>query len=312
MTVVARDPVSRQPDVGLCMSTPLDQSAGTIRHWPAPAKLNLYLGILGRLPNGYHRLETAFALIDLCDRLDFRLRADGVVSRSRGAEGVPAEADLVVRAARLLQQATHCPLGVDIAVDKQIPMGAGLGGGSSDAAAVLLALNQLWDLNWSRAQLAELGAQLGADVPVFVLGRHAWGTGTGTELTPIALPPQRYLLLHPGVAVATAEAYADPALPRSTPSVAVHDWLAAPRLANDFEAVVLTRWPEVGEAAAWLTATCGEAHLSGSGSALYARIAEDAPIPVAPRPHWRLQACRHWEGALPDGCFSAAVPPFPA
>lgn len=272
----------------------IDLAAGTIRGWPAPAKLNLYLAILGRLPNGYHRLETAFALIDLCDRLDFVRRDDGEILRPAGAEGVDAESDLSVRAARLLQQAAGCPFGVEITVDKQIPMGAGLGGGSSDAAAVLRALNRLWGLDWPLARLAELGARLGADVPVFVHGRHAWGTGTGTELTSIDLPPQRYLVLHPGVPVSTVEAYADPALPRSTPSVTASDWLAAPRLANDFEAVVPTRWPEVGDAAAWLRESCGEAHLSGSGSALYARIADDAPIPDAPRPHWRRLVCRHW------------------
>lgn len=275
----------------------IDLATGTIRGWSAPAKLNLYLAILGRLPNGYHRLETAFALIDLCDRLDFVRRDDGTILRPQGAVGVDAESDLAVRAARLLQEASGCRLGVEISVDKQIPMGAGLGGGSSDAAAVLQALNRLWGLDWPLARLAELGARLGADVPVFVQGRHAWGTGTGTELTPIDLPPQRYLLLHPGVPVSTIEAYADPALPRSTPSLPVANWLAAPRLVNDFEAVVLTRWPEVGEAAAWLHAHAGEAHLSGSGSALFARIADDAPVPVAPHPHWRLRACSHWAGA---------------
>lgn len=275
------------------MSPTIDLAAGTIRDWPAPAKLNLYLAILGRLPNGYHRLETAFALIDLCDRLDFLRRDDGAILRPQGAEGVAAEVDLTVRAAKLLQEAAGCRHGVEIRVDKQIPMGAGLGGGSSDAAAVLLALNRLWGLDWPPERLADLGARLGADVPVFVHGRHAWGTGTGTELTPIELPPQRYLVLHPGVPVSTVEAYADPALPRSTPSRSMADWLALPELVNDFEAVVLSRWPEVGEAAAWLTETCGEAHLSGSGSALFARISADAPIPAAPRPHWRLWACRH-------------------
>ncbi len=279
------------------MTPRIDLATGTIQQWPAPAKLNLYLAILGRLPTGYHQLETAFALIDLCDRLDFQRRDDGAILRPRGAHGVPADADLVVRAARLLQDAAGCPLGVEIGVDKRIPMGAGLGGGSSDAAAVLLALNRLWALDWSTAALAKLGARLGADVPVFVHGQHAWGTGTGTELTPITLPPQRYLVLHPGVAVATATAFADPELPRSTPSLAACDWLAAPRLANDFEAVVLQRWPEVGEAAAWLRATCGEAHLSGSGSALYARLADDARLPASPRPHWQLHDCRHWSDA---------------
>lgn len=279
------------------MSARIDLTAGTVRDWPAPAKLNLYLAILGRLPNGYHRLETAFALIDLCDRLDFVRRDDGAILRPQGAEGVDAESDLSVRAARRLQEASGSRLGVEITIDKRIPMGAGLGGGSSDAAAVLLALNRLWGLNWPLDRLAELGARLGADVPVFVHGRHAWGTGTGTELTPIDLPAQRYLLLHPGVPVSTVEAYADPALPRSTPSLPVADWLAAPRLANDFEAVVLKRWPEVGEAAEWLRAQTGEAHLSGSGSALFARIADGAPVPTAPRPHWRLMACSHWAGA---------------
>ena len=159
-----------------------------MRPWPAPAKLNLFLHILGRRPDGYHELQTCFQFVDLCDDITIRVRSDGCIRRGAGAPGVAPEADLCVRAAQALKAASGCALGADIDVVKRIPMGAGLGGGSSDAATCLVALNQLWDLRWSAADLAALGLKLGADVPVFVHGRAAWAEGVGERLTPLYPP----------------------------------------------------------------------------------------------------------------------------
>src|SRR5208282_2233107 len=214
--------------------------------WPAPAKLNLFLHILKRRPDGYHELQTCFQFIDLCDELQVTVRADGDIRRGAGAAGVAAEADLTVRAARALQRATGCALGADIAVLKRIPMGAGLGGGSSDAATVLVALNRLWALGCSVDRLAELGLSLGADVPVFVRGRAAWGEGVGERLTPLygrQAPEQgNYLILKPNVSISTAAIFADPELTRNSPPITIEGFLAAGGT-NDCEAVVRRRYP---------------------------------------------------------------------
>ena len=186
--------------------------------WPAPAKLNLFLHVLGRRADGYHELQTCFQFVDLCDDIRIAVRADGEIHRSRGAAGVAEESDLCVRAARALKAATGCPLGADIDVEKRIPMGAGLGGGSSDAATCLVALNRLWGLNLPTTALAELGLKLGADVPVFVMGRAAWAEGVGEKLTPLyppeAPPEGNYLIIKPNVFVSTAEVFQDPELTR--------------------------------------------------------------------------------------------------
>ncbi len=171
--------------------------------YPAPAKLNLFLHVVGRRPDGYHLLQSAFALIDAADRLRFAVRGDGGIRRVSDLPGVPAESDLVVRAARLLQAETGTALGADIEVEKHLPMGGGVGGGSSDAATTLLALNRLWGTRLSRPALQALGARLGADVPFFVFGRNAWVEGVGERLAPLELPPAWYLVLVPPVAVPT-------------------------------------------------------------------------------------------------------------
>jgi 4-diphosphocytidyl-2-C-methyl-D-erythritol kinase len=201
------------------------------RPWPAPAKLNLFLHILGRRPDGYHELQTCFQFIDLCDEIRIEVRSDGEIRRGAGAAGVAPEMDLCVRAARALKAATGCALGADIDVVKRIPMGAGLGGGSSDAATCLIVLNRLWDLRLSADQLAALGLKLGADVPVFVHGRAAWGEGVGERLTPLyppLAPPERnYLIIKPNVFVSTKEVFQDPELTRDSPPITIHGFLAS-------------------------------------------------------------------------------------
>src|SRR5688572_31151443 len=172
--------------------------------WPAPAKLNLMLHVLGRRPDGHHELQTVFQLIDLADSIDISVRPDGVISRPAGPAGVPESEDLVVRAAKSLKEVTGTPLGANLSVQKRIPMGGGLGGGSSDAATTLVALNQMWKTALTSEQLGAIGAKLGADVPVFVAGRSAWAEGVGEKLTPVSLGTDSwYVVLFPGVLVPT-------------------------------------------------------------------------------------------------------------
>ncbi len=253
--------------------------------WPAPAKLNLFLRVLGRRDDGYHDLQTVFQFLDLQDRISFTPRTDGRVRRVSALAGVDADADLVVRAARLLKERTACPAGIDIAVEKRIPMGAGLGGGSSDAATTLLALDKLWALGLGTARLAELGLELGADVPVFVHGRAAFAEGVGERLEPVELETPWYLIIDPGCAVSTARVFADPALTRNSTPLKIRDFLppdggqvlslhALLRSAgNDCEAVVKTLHPEVGEALEWL-ARSGDARMTGTGACVFAPFAQ--------------------------------------
>ncbi|PWB58986.1 MAG: 4-(cytidine 5'-diphospho)-2-C-methyl-D-erythritol kinase [Nitrosomonadales bacterium] len=250
--------------------------------YPAPAKLNLFLHVVGRRPDGYHLLQSVFRLIDYGDSLRFRTRSDGQVLRSTGLAGVPPEKDLVVRAARLLQEHTGCTLGVEIAVEKRLPLGGGLGGGSSDAATTLLALNRLWQLHLSRAQLLQLGLQLGADVPVFVFGESAFAEGVGELLQPIHLPPAWYVVLVPPVSVPTAEIFAAPELTRNTTSIKIPLLLTAD-LHNDLQAVVCRRYPKVAEYLDWL-GQHGTARMTGSGACVFAEFgSEDEAIRVLAR-----------------------------
>jgi 4-diphosphocytidyl-2-C-methyl-D-erythritol kinase len=222
-----------------------------LRHCPAPAKLNLFLHVTGRRPDGYHLLETVFELIDLSDTLHFTRLDDGRIERAGTIDGVPADSDLTVRAARLLAQHAGCRLGVRIEIDKRVPMGGGLGGGSSDAATTLLALNRLWDLNWPRARLARLALALGADVPVFVFGRAAYATGIGERLRPIALPARAYVLVAPRVAVPTAGVFAAPELTRDTKPLKIPGLSRGEQVfrgRNDLQRVVVSRQPKVAEA----------------------------------------------------------------
>jgi 4-diphosphocytidyl-2-C-methyl-D-erythritol kinase len=240
--------------------------------WPAPAKLNLFLHIVGRRADGYHRLQTVFQLLDWGDTIRLRVREDGVISRVAGLENVAAEDDLVVRAARALQSASGCKFGADIAVEKRIPAGAGLGGGSSDAATVLVALNMLWNTRLSADALAEIGRKLGADVPVFVRGRSAWAEGVGDELTAIDLPPRHFVIVDPQIAVSTAALFQAPELTRDTPPTTISRYLAGMETANAFAPVARRRFPRVAAALDWL-GRFGEARLSGSGGCGFAAVA---------------------------------------
>lgn len=262
--------------------------------WPAPAKLNLFLHITGRRADGYHSLQTVFRLLDWGDRIRLRLRDDAQVLRVCGAQGVSADADLAVRAARALQSAGGCGVGVEIAIDKQIPLGGGFGGGSSDAATVLVALNHLWGLRLSVAELAQIGLGLGADVPVFVHGDNAWAEGVGERLTPLCLPPAWYLIVDPGVRVATAELFADSELTRDAEPATIADFAAGKLSGNAFEPLLRRREPAVAAALAAL-ARFGQACVSGTGSGCFvafpsAQAAHEA-CDAMPKPWRALVAC---------------------
>jgi 4-diphosphocytidyl-2-C-methyl-D-erythritol kinase len=242
--------------------------------WPAPAKLNLFLHVTGRRADGYHALQTVFRLLDWGDRLRLRLRDDGRIVRHGGsAPGVSEADDLAVRAARLLQVAANDVQGADIAVEKSIPAGGGFGGGSSDAATVLVALNMLWGTNLDLPQLAELGLQLGADVPVFVLGRNAWAEGVGEQLTPIDLPPAWYLLVDPGMHVPTAALFQAPELTRDSPPATISDFVSGIVLGNAFEPVLRRREPAIDAVFAAL-AQVGRPRLTGTGSGCFVEFAD--------------------------------------
>ena len=243
--------------------------------WPAPAKLNLMLHVVGRRPDGYHELQTVFQLIDLADSIDISVRQDGVISRPAGPPGVPEAEDLVVRAARILKEITGTPLGANLSVQKRIPMGGGLGGGSSDAATTLVALNQMWKTALSSEQLMAIGAKLGADVPVFVAGRSAWAEGIGEKLTPVSLGTDSwYVVLFPGVLVPTASVFQAPELTRNSPPTTMRGFLETGGR-NDCEAVVRARFPVVGEALDWL-GRHAPARLTGTGSCVFAKFARAA------------------------------------
>jgi 4-diphosphocytidyl-2-C-methyl-D-erythritol kinase len=249
-------------------------NAARSRSWPAPAKLNLFLHIVGRRLDGYHELQTCFQFVDLCDEVTIEVRADGRIRRVVEIAGVAEDADLCVRAARALQTAAGCSLGADIGVLKRIPMGGGLGGGSSDAATCLVALNHLWNLHRPVDELAALGLKLGADVPVFVRGHAAWAEGIGERLTPLS-PPQapfeaNYLILKPNVGVSTAEIFQDPELTRNSAPITIHGFLASGGR-NDCLGVVRRRYPEVARAIDWLS-DFGPARLTGTGACIFLAV----------------------------------------
>ena len=243
---------------------------------PAPAKLNLFLHVVGRRPDGYHLLQTLFRFVDLHDTLHFTLREDGAVHRTNAIEGVPEERDLCVRAARLLQSETGCDFGVDIAVEKRIPLGGGLGGGSSDAATTLIALNRLWSLGLSRERLMQLGLRLGADVPLFVFGENAFAEGVGEVLQACPLPEAWYVVLFPPVQVPTAQIFGHPELTRDTVSITMRallerQLLGSWQLRNDLQSVVCGLYPEVARYMAWLN-NFGRAMMTGSGACVFAEF----------------------------------------
>jgi 4-diphosphocytidyl-2-C-methyl-D-erythritol kinase len=271
----------------------MNRSLGHPASWPAPGKLNLFLHVVGRRSDGYHELQTAFQFIDLWDSIHFFQRPPGVIERLGALPGVAAEDDLVVRAARCLAAAateTGVPLsqGVAIEVEKTLPMGGGVGGGSSDAATVLVALNQLWGTGFSAERLAEIGLGLGADVPVFVHGHAAWAEGVGERLVPVDFPEPVYLLLQPGVTISTAEVFKAPELTRDSPVITIAGFLQTGGR-NDCEPVVRRRYPIVAGALDWL-GRHGPARLTGTGSCVFAPMtdATHAAAVLADKPgEWR-------------------------
>jgi len=270
------------------------------RDWPAPAKLNLFLHITGRQADGYHTLQTVFQFLDYGDRLAFGVRDDGQINRVNGPEAVPADDDLVVRAARRLREAAGLDTGADIYLEKRLPLQAGLGGGSSDAATTLVALNRLWRAGLSTEQLAAVGLELGADVPVFIHGQAAWAEGVGERLTPLEdLPEPWFLVVQPLVQVSTREIFQAPELTRNSPPITIAGFRADAGH-NDFEPVVRSRYPEIAAALDWLTdqePAGGSARLTGSGSCVFKAFpgAEHAEAAKALMP-------RGWQAFIARGC----------
>ena len=299
---------------------------------PAPAKLNLFLHVVGRRADGYHLLQSLFVLIDWADTLHFELRADGQLTRHDIGPALPPD-DLCLRAARALQAASGCRLGTDISIDKQVPWGAGMGGGSSDAATTLLALNRLWGLNWPRARLAELGLALGADVPFFIGGQNAFVQGVGEQLTPMRLLVATYAVVKPPVALATADIFNHPLMVRDTEPVILlgsfdgagddkqisglpAEWNPGWKEGgaffghNDLQFPAQDRCPQVAQAARWLEARYGNSRMTGSGSAVFARVetnmgTADSPLAIFPAGElpsgWVGRMCRSLDVHPLDG-----------
>ena len=279
---------------------------------PAPAKLNLFLHIIGRRADGYHLLQSPFVLIDWADTLHFERREDGQLRRHDLGAALPSD-DLCLRAARVLQTASGCTLGADISIDKQVPWGAGMGGGSSDAATTLLALNRLWCLAWPRQRLLALAATLGADVPFFVGGRNAFVEGIGEQLTPIDLPRAWYAVVKPANSISTSAIFEFPQLKRDTEPVILMGYLSSTGCKtdserssdqaaegfgrNDLQPAAQEVCPDVAQVAAWLQAQFGNSRMTGSGSAVFARAGTgDQPLATLPAdlmaPGWVGRMCR--------------------
>ena len=248
--------------------------------FPAPGKLNLFLHVLGRRADGYHLLQTVFRLIDRGDRVGVAARGDGEIRRHEPLPGVAPEEDLCVRAARLLKRRCGTSLGADLALEKNLPIGGGLGGGSSDAATTLLVLNRLWNAGLARGELQALALQLGADVPFFVFGENALGEGIGEHLTALVLPPAWYLVLVPPVALSTQDVFSDNALTRNTKPLKIPPFFSGLG-ANDLEAVALKRRPEIAAHLQWLRARRPQARMTGSGACVFAEFATEADARAA-------------------------------
>lgn len=259
--------------------------------WPAPAKLNLFLHIVGRRADGYHQLQTVFQLLDWGDSIELCATDDGRIERVAALPGVPAELDLTVRAARALQAASGTARGARLGVEKRIPLGGGFGGGSSNAATVLVGLNHLWETSLNVDELAAIGAQLGADVPVFVRGWSAWAEGVGEQLTPLPLPRRWFLLLDTGVSVPTGELFQAPELTRDAPSATIADFVSGQLRGNAFEPVLRRRAPIVAQALERL-AEFGEARLTGTGGGVF--VAFDDPLRAAGAQAALPQGWRSW------------------
>ena len=251
----------------------------SLHNCPAPAKLNLFLHVIGRRADGYHLLQSVFQLIDRCDVLHIDRRDDGVIRRSTEIPGVPPDSDLIVRAARALQAATGSRYGADLALEKRLPMGGGLGGGSSDAATTLLVLNHLWQTGLSRAELMALGLSLGADVPFFLFGTNAFAEGVGATLQAVATDATWFVVIEPGVAIPTAAIFTSPELTRNTKPVKMLDFSGARKKCefgqNDLQAVATAMYPSVAQAVEWLS-QFGAARMTGSGACVFCSVASQA------------------------------------
>ena len=267
----------------------------SLHHVPAPAKLNLFLHITGRRDDGYHLLQSVFMLIDWWDVLHFERRTDGQLLRHDLTAALPPD-DLCLRAARLLQQTSGISDGVDISIEKRLPAQAGMGGGSSDAATTLLALNRLWGLNWPLSRLLPLGLALGADVPFFLRGRNAWVQGIGEQLQPVELPRARFAVLKPEQGLDTGLIFKDAALTRDTSAVTMADFAARPFVfgRNDLQAVARRLCPQVDQSLEWLTEQGWQPRMTGSGSAVFAPISTDTVLSDPPA-GWQLQLCSNLE-----------------
>ena len=267
----------------------------SLHHVPAPGKLNLFLHVTGRRSDGYHLLQSTFMLIDWWDVLHFDLREDGQLLRQDLGPSLPA-LDLSLQAAHALQQASGTSLGALIRVQKNLPAEAGLGGGSSDAATTLLALNRLWGLNWPLSRLLPLGQQLGADVPFFLGGRNAWVQGIGEQLQPIELPPARFVVLKPQQGLSTATIFQDPALVRDSQPATMLDFAAQPYAfgRNDLQAVAQRLCPEVNQALKWLENQSLQPRMTGSGSSVFAKI-EPSTVLAHPPEGWTWRICSNLE-----------------
>jgi len=265
------------------------ETTNSLRDCLAPAKLNLFLHITGRRPDGYHTLQTVFQLLDWGDTLHFTRRDDGLITRSTEIVDVPPEHDLTVRAANLLKAHTGSPHGVDIEIEKRLPMGAGLGGGSSDAATTLLALNRLWNLHLPRLELQELALKLGADVPFFVFGKNAFAQGVGEALDVVQLPPRHFLVVTPRVHVPTAAIFSEKALTRDSKALTITDFPAELSCntewpesfgRNDMQQVVVGKYAEVAQVLRWFE-NIAPARMSGSGASVFAAFRSKAEAEAA-------------------------------
>ena len=269
-------------------------TVNTPKSWPAPAKLNLFLHITGQRADGYHLLQTVFQFLDFGDELVFTPRADGRIQRLIDVPGVPTAQDLVVRAAQLLKSELGCDVGVDIELNKRLPMGGGLGGGSSDAATTLVALNQIWDAGLTIDQLARLGLQLGADVPVFIRGQAAWAEGVGEVLVPVKLPESWFVVLIPPVNVSTAKVFSDPQLIRDCPTITIRDFLAGVG-SNVCEPLVRNHYPQVDAALSDLSEYAAS-RMTGTGACVFAAFEQEQQAQAA----WDgLNG--HWQGFIAKG-----------
>ncbi len=275
------------------------------RHWPAPAKLNLMLHITGRRDDGYHLLQTLFQFIEFGDELSFEITDHREIAARFELNGLPTEQNLVIRAARALQHRTGCTMGARIDLIKRLPMGGGLGGGSSDAATTLVALNHLWGVNLDINELAATGLQLGADLPLFIRGHSAWAEGVGEQLQPISLPQPWFVVIDPQIEVATGDIFAAKDLTRDCPPITIRDLISdgvlSSGLSNVCQAVVEARFPEIGAAIKWLK-QFGEARLTGTGACLFAPFESQSEAASV-----LAQLPKRWRGLVARGCNSSPL-----